>query len=49
MGVALSALTIVIAAAASIWFFSNFGECMNPPTQEAAQRCVEERLGATPR
>jgi len=51
VGVALSALTIVLAAAASIWFFSNFGECMNAPTQEAAQRCVEERLGgpAAPR
>src|SRR5690606_5804305 len=51
VGVALSALTIVLAAAASIWFFSNFGECMHAPTEGPARRCADERLGrpAAPR
>jgi hypothetical protein len=47
-GIILSVLAIILAAVAIGWFYTNFSECMNLPTQELAQRCVESKLGVSP-
>ncbi|GAA1286516.1 hypothetical protein Psi02_53840 [Planotetraspora silvatica] len=55
VGLCLSALTLLLGLIAGVliynWYHSkNLGECFDPslyPSQEAAQRCVEEKLGGT--
>ena len=44
-GIILSALALILATIAIAWFYTNFSDCMNLPTQELAQRCVEDKLG----
>ncbi|WP_344861444.1 hypothetical protein [Planomonospora alba] len=44
VGIALSALALVIAAASVVWFFSRASACMDlPPGLQ--ERCLEERFG----
>ncbi|MER6174505.1 hypothetical protein [Streptosporangium sp. NPDC001681] len=44
VGIALSVLTLIIAAAFLSWLYSKIGDCANLPP-ELQQRCIEDRFG----
>ncbi|GII77412.1 hypothetical protein Sru01_23940 [Sphaerisporangium rufum] len=44
-GLVLSGLTLLLAIIGFGWFFNNFSECLNLPTQAEVQQCVERKLG----
>ncbi|WP_189239750.1 hypothetical protein [Planomonospora parontospora] len=44
VGIGLSVLTLVVAAALVAWFFSRAGACMDLPP-DLQERCLEERFG----
>ncbi|GII96246.1 DUF4190 domain-containing protein [Sinosporangium siamense] len=46
-GIVLSLIAIVLAIIAMVWFANRFGECLNLPTQDLVQRCLERKLGVT--